>query len=247
MELRGQVALVTGASRGIGQATALALAQAGAAVMVGYHQSEAGARDTLAQIEQAGGVATAYQADVADPSACEAMVQATATRFGRLDILVNNAGTALEKLLQDTTLPEWDRLTAIHLNGMFVCSRAALGYMTQQRYGRIITISSIWGITGAAGEVAYSTVKAGQIGFTKALAQEVGGWGITVNAVAPGAIATDMTADLTGEALAEWLARTPVGRLGTASEVAQIVRYLAGQQSGFITGQVWSLNGGVVV
>jgi 3-oxoacyl-[acyl-carrier protein] reductase len=247
MELRGQAALVTGAARGIGRAVALSLARDGAAVAVNYRERADQARSLVTEIEQAGGVAFAIQADVADAAACTAMVEAVLKRFGRVDVLVNNAGNALEKLLLDTELAEWDRLMAVHLRGMYACTRAALPAMISARYGRIINISSIWGISGAAGEVAYSAAKAGQIGFTKALAREVGSAGITVNAVAPGAIATDMNADLTGDALADWLARTPVGRLGTAQEVAEVVRFLAGPGAGFVTGQVWSPNGGVVV
>jgi 3-oxoacyl-[acyl-carrier protein] reductase len=247
MELQGQAALVTGASRGIGRAVARALAEGGAAVMIGYRERQDLALEVAQAIRAGGGEAEAVQLDVADPAACEAAVAATVRRFGRIDILVNNAGTALEKLLLDTTLDEWNRLVAIHLTGVFAATRAALPHMIARRYGRVITISSIWGITGAAGEVAYSAVKAGQNGFTRALAQEVGSLGITVNAVAPGAIATEMNAGLTGEALAEWLAQTPVGRLGTPEEVAALVRFLAGPNGAFITGQVISPNGGVVV
>ena len=247
MELNGQVALVTGASRGIGRACALALAAAGAAVVVGYREQCEAADAVVRQITALPeGKAFAMQADMTDPDACRALV-AAAERFGRLDILVNNAGHALERLLLDTTDADWDVMMAVHLRGMFACTRAALTPMTTQRYGRIINISSIWGISGAAGEVAYSTAKAGQIGFTRALAREVGSLGITVNAVAPGAIDTDMNANLTGEDLAEWIARTPVGRLGTAAEVATVVRFLAGPEAGFVTGQVISPNGGVVI
>ena len=247
MELAGQVALVTGASRGIGRATARLLAADGATVVVNYREQQAAAESLVAEIAAAGGKALAWQADVADAHACQRMVEATVERFGRLEILVNNAGHALEKLLLDTDLEEWDRLMAVHLRGMYACSRAVLAPMVAQRYGRIITVSSIWGISGASFEVAYSAMKAGQMGFTKALAQEMGSAGITVNCVAPGAIDTEMNADLTGEALAAWLDRTPVGRLGTPGEVARVIRFLAGPGAGFITGQVWSPNGGVVV
>ena len=147
----------------------------------------------------------------------------------------------------DTTPAEWQDLLAVHLTGMYACTRAALPHMLARRYGRIITVSSIWGITGAAGEVAYSAVKAGQNGFTRALAQEVGPFGITVNAVAPGAIDTEMNSFLQGDDLQEWLSKVPVGRLGTPQEVAALVRFLAGPGAGFITGQVISPNGGVVV
>lgn len=247
MELQGQVALVTGGSRGIGRGIAWALAAGGARVMIAYRERQELAESLAQEIRASGGEAGIIQLDVADAAACERAVAATQERFGRLDILVNNAGTALEKLLLDTSLAEWERLCAIHLTGMYACTKAALPQMIAQRHGRVITISSIWGISGAAGEVAYSAVKAGQNGFTRALAQEVGGFGITVNAVAPGAIETEMNAHLQGEELQEWLAQTPVGRLGTVEEVAALVRFLAGPSAGFITGQVISPNGGVVI
>lgn len=246
-ELAGQAALVTGASRGIGRAIALEIAAAGAAVMVAYHRQREKAEAVAAAIRASGGEAAPFQLDVRDPAACEAAVAATVDRFGRIDVLVNNAGTALEKLLVDTTPAEWADLVAVHLTGMYACTRAALPHMVARRYGRIITISSIWGITGAAGEVAYSAVKAGQNGFTRALAQEVGAFGVTVNAVAPGAIDTEMNSFLHGDDLEEWLRRVPAGRLGTPEEVAALVRFLAGPRAGFITGQVISPNGGAVV
>lgn len=247
MEIKGQAALVTGASRGIGRACARALAEAGAAVMIGYREQEEMALSLARAIQEGGGEAACFQVDVGDPAACEAAVAATVRRFGRIDILINNAGTALEKLLLDTSLAEWHSLVAVHLTGMYACTRAALPHMIGRRYGRVVTISSIWGITGAAGEVAYSAVKAGQNGFTRALAQEVGPFGVTVNAVAPGAIETDMNAALRGEDLVAWLDRTPVGRLGTPGEVAAVVKFLASPAAGFLTGQVISPNGGVVV
>jgi len=246
-ELAGQAALVTGASRGIGRAVALALAAGGASVMLTYLRQRERAEAAAEEIRSAGGEAEVLQCDVRDAAACEAAVAATVQRFGRIDVLVNNAGTALEKLLLDTTLDDWNDLVAVHLTGMYACTRAALPHMIARRYGRVITISSIWGISGAAGEVAYSAVKAAQNGFTRALAQEVGAFGITVNAVAPGAIDTEMNMFLQGDDLADWLERVPVGRLGTPEEVAGLVRYLAGPGAGFITGQVISPNGGVVV
>lgn len=244
MELTGQVALVTGASRGIGRAIALHLAAQGANVVINYRERADAAAEVVNLIPEQ---AIALKADVADPGACRSLVQAAVDRFGRLDILVHNAGHALEKLLMDTEQEEWDRMLAVHLTGMYALTRAALPHMIARQYGRIINISSIWGITGASYEVAYSTAKAGQIGFTKALAQEAGPWGITVNAVAPGWIETDMNADLTGEALSLWLQKTPVGRLGTPAEIAEVVGFLAGPRAGFITGQIISPNGGVVV
>ncbi len=248
MELMGQVALVTGASRGIGRSIALQLASAGAAVAVNYLSQAEAAEAVVAEITARGGRAFAWQADVADAAACAAMVGQTVARYGRIDILINNAGNWSQNLLADTSVEEWDRFMAIHLRGVYACSRAALKHMVPQGHGRIVTISSIWGMTGAAMEVPYSAAKAGQIGFTKALAQEVGPAGITVNAVAPGAIQTDMNEVLEpGPALQEWLARTPVRRLGTPDEIGAVVRFLVGPQAGFITGQVISPNGGVVV
>ncbi|MDF2629606.1 MAG: 3-oxoacyl-(acyl-carrier protein) reductase [Symbiobacteriaceae bacterium] len=247
MELTGQVALVTGASRGIGRAIALHLAAQGANVVINYRERADAANEVAETIRKAGGQTEAIQGDVADPKACRHLVQTAVDRFGRLDILIHNAGHALEKLLLDTEQDEWDRMLAVHLTGMYALTRAALPHMITRRYGRIINMSSIWGITGASYEVAYSTAKAGQIGFTKAMAQEAGPWGITVNAVAPGWIETEMNADLTGEALDLWLQKTPVGRLGTPLEIAEVVGFLAGPKAGFITGQIISPNGGVVV
>jgi 3-oxoacyl-[acyl-carrier protein] reductase len=237
-ELAGKRALVTGGSRGIGAAIVRALAREGAQVFFTYKQAADEARKIAAETG-----ATPLQLDLADAAAVERFAGA----LGPIEVLVNNGGHALEKLLLDTTPAEWDELMAVHLRAPFLLSRALLPGMIQRRWGRIINISSIWGIAGAAGEVAYSAAKAGQIGLTKALAQEVGPLGITVNCVAPGAISTAMTAELTGEALDEWLARTPVGRLGTPEEIAAVVTFLARPGAGFITGQVWSPNGGVVI
>lgn len=245
--LRGQAALVTGGSRGIGRAAALALARSGAAVAVGYLSRRAEAEAVVQSLLQFGGTAIALAVDVRDAAACRRAVDETVRAFGRLDILVNNGGTSLEKLFLDTTLSEWEEQMAVHLRSVYACTHAALPGMIERRHGRIINISSIWGIAGGAGEVAYSAAKAGQIGFTKALAKEVGGFGITVNAVAPGAIDTEMNAGLKGADLERWLEGTPVGRLGTAEEVAEVIRFLAGPGAGFVTGQVLSPNGGVVI
>jgi 3-oxoacyl-[acyl-carrier protein] reductase len=247
MRLAGQVAIVTGASRGIGAAAALALAREGAAVLVGYRDRTEEARAVVRAIQEAGGGALAWQADLTDPQAATRMVEEAVARWGRVDILVNNAGTALEKLLLDTTPEEWDSQMAVHLRGAYACSRSALRPMLEARRGRIINISSIWGITGAAGEVAYSTAKAGLIGFTKALAKEVGRFGITVNAVAPGLIRTEMLSGYTEAELAELTEQTPAGRVGTPEEVAAAVLYLASPEAAFLTGQVISPNGGLVI
>lgn len=247
MRLQGQVALVTGASRGIGAAIAQALAREGTAVLVGYRERAADAQRLVEAMAAEGAQAIAWQVDVTDLRACTRAVEEALHRWGRLDILVNNAGTALDKLLLDTEPAEWEHLMAVHVTGAYACARAALRPMLSAGYGRIINISSIWGLTGAAGEVAYSTAKAGLIGFTKALAKEVGRQGITVNAVAPGVIQTEMLAGLTEADLAELAEQAPVGRIGTAAEVAAAVLYLASPEAGFMTGQVVSPNGGMVI
>lgn len=237
--LAGRTALVTGGSRGIGRAIVTTLSALGASVLFTYKQATA---EAAAVADQTG--ATALQLDLGDAQAVEAFTQHLP---GPVSILVNNAGHSLEKLLLDTTTPEWDEMMAVHVRAPFQLARALLPGMMRQGWGRIINISSIWGMVGGAGEVAYSAAKAAQLGLTKALAQEVGTQGITVNAVAPGWIQTEMTAHLTGEAVAEWLDRTPVGRFGTVDEVAAVVAFLCRPEAGFITGQVWSPNGGVVI
>lgn len=242
--LTGRVALVTGGSRGIGRAIALALAGAGARVAVGYHQRQAEAEAVVAAIREAGGEAVAFQADLGDPAQAAALVERAAARWGRLDILVNNAGIALYKLLLDTTPAEWQRLLAVDLGGTIACSRAAIPHMLAAGWGRIINISSVWGLVGAAGEVVYSAAKAGVIGFTKALAKELARAGITVNAVAPGAIETEMLAHLSPEERTALAGEIPMGRLGRPEEVAAAVLFLASPDAGYITGQVLSPSGG---
>lgn len=244
---QGRVALVTGASGGIGQAIALALARAGAHVSIGYYRHHERAQALCRRIEGLGVQALPLKADLTHADDAAGLVERTEAALGRVDILVNNAGIALAKLLIDTTLDEWEAMMAIHLRGTFACTKAALPGMIRRRFGRIINISSMWGQVGAANEVAYSTAKAGLIGFTKALAQEVGMCGITVNAVAPGVIETDMLADYGPEDRADLVDRTPVGRLGTPDDVARIVRWLAEDASDFITGQIIAPNGGIVV
>lgn len=244
---QGRVALVTGASGGIGQAIALALARAGAHVSIGYFRRRERAEELCHRIEALGVQALPLQADLTKAEDAAGLVERTEAAFGRVDILVNNAGIALAKLLIDTTLEEWEAMMAVHLRGTFACTKAALPGMIRRRFGRIINISSMWGQVGAANEVAYSTAKAGLIGFTKALAQEVGMCGITVNAVAPGVIDTEMLADYSPEERADLVERTPVGRLGTPDDVARIVRWLAEDGSDFVTGQIIAPNGGIVV
>lgn len=247
MDCRDRIALVTGASGGIGGAVAVALAQGGAKVAVAYHQNVTRAGAVVEEIASIGGEALLVQADLTDPDAASDLIATVERSFGRLDVLVNNAGTSLEKLLIDTTLAEWDHVMNLHLRAAYICCKRALPGMIQRRYGRIVNITSMWGQVGAACEVAYSAAKAGLIGLTKALAKEVGGAGITINAVAPGVIVTDMLAGYDDEALDQLVRETPVARLGVPSDVARVVRFLAADATDFITGQVVAANGGFVV
>lgn len=245
-QLTGQVAIVTGAARGIGRAIALALAQEGAAVVVNYRVQAEAAEQVVQAIRALGSDAVAVQADVTRPEDARALAAAALERWGRIDILVNNAGTALYRLLLDTSVEEWDAMMAVHLRGAFNCTQAVLPHMIRAGRGRIINISSIWGQVGAANEVAYSTAKAGLIGFTRALAKEVGRAGITVNAVAPGAIETDMLNGLSAEERAQLAAEIPLSRLGQPEDAAAAVVFLASAAGGYLTGQVISPNGGMV-
>jgi len=243
--LEGKTAVVTGAARGIGRAIAVALAQHGASVVVNYRERARAAEEVVRIARAAGADAVAVQGDVSEEAAARKVVAAGAERWGKVDILVNNAGVAHYGLLLDTTVEQWDRLMGVHLRGAFNCTRAALPAMIRNGYGRIINIASVWGRVGAANEVAYSTAKAGLIGFTKALAKEVGRGGITVNAVAPGVIETDMLNGLSPEEKAALAEATPVGRLGSPEDVAGIVAYLASPAGGFVTGQIIGADGGM--
>jgi 3-oxoacyl-[acyl-carrier protein] reductase len=250
--LTGQVALVTGGSKGIGRATVLALAEAGADVALSYSaQADAraghpGIADSTADEARALGVrALTLEADVADPASAEVMVDSTIKGLGRLDILVNNAGIARDNLAIRMSDAEWDLVIAIDLSAAFHVSRAALKRMFRQRSGRIINVSSIAGIMGNPGQANYSAAKAGLIGLTKTLAREMGPRGITVNAVAPGFIETDMTAALGDKVLNSALGAIPLGRAGKAEEVAAAIRFLALPEAGYITGCVLQIDGGM--
>lgn len=244
--LHGHNAIVTGASRGIGRAIALHLAVAGANVVINYRQNEALAVDVVSTCRQFGVQALAVRADVSQAQEVAALVQTAAVNIGPPTILVNNAGIARSGLLLDTTEDEWDALMNANLKSPFLCAKAVLPLMIQNGYGRIINISSIWGLAGGSFEVAYSASKGGLIALTKALAKEMGPSGITVNAVAPGAVQTDMLGHLDPEALQMLAEETPVGRLGTPEDVAAAVLFLALPTSSFITGQVLSPNGGLI-
>ena len=238
-----RVALVTGASRGIGAAVARALAAKGYCVAVHYNRSGAQALALAAELPEA----IAVQADMADAQAVQRMVERVAAHYGRIDVLVNNAGIALWKLAMDTTVEEWDRIFDVNVRGAFAATRAALPYMVDQQGGSIINVSSMWGQVGASCEVAYSASKAALIGFTRALAKEMGGAGIRVNCICPGVIATDMIASFDEDAIADLEAETPLGRIGVPEDIAQTAVFLAGQESAFITGQVIGVNGGFVI
>lgn len=231
-------ALITGGSRGIGRACVEELCRLGWSVTFCFLNHEEEARALAARTG-----ATAVRCDVGDWDAASALVEAVAAGGG-LDLLVNNAAVSLVGLTQDVTRGEWERLLAVNLTGPFACVRAALPHMIRRGGGRIVNVSSVWGVKGASCEAAYSATKAALIGLTRALAQEVGPAGITVNAVAPGVIDTDMNANLTGEDRAELAERTPLGRLGTPEDVARAVAYLASEDAGFVTGQVLGVDGG---
>jgi 3-oxoacyl-[acyl-carrier protein] reductase len=242
--LAGKVALVTGASRGIGRATALALADAGAAVAVGFSANESAAYEVAAVIRDSGGRAATLQADLADVAAATALVERAIAELGAVHIVVNNAGITRDNLAVRISDADWDDVLAVDLSAAFRICRAALRPMLRQRDGRIINIASVAGVVGNPGQANYSAAKAGLIGLTKALCREVGSRGITVNAVAPGFIDTDMTRAL-GDALDSAIAAVPLRRVGSAEEVAAAVRFLALPEAAYITGHVLHVDGGL--
>ena len=239
--------LITGASGGIGSAVAERFAQAGCRVALHYHHAHAQALALEERLRRSGAEVFAVQADVTDERETQAMAQAVRRRLGLIDVLVNNAGIAQQKLFTDITPEEWQHMLDVNLTGAFHLCQLALPGMIRRKAGRILTVSSMWGQTGGSCEVHYSAAKAGLIGLTKALAKEEGPSGITVNCVAPGVIETDMMAAFTAEDKAALAEETPVGRLGTADEVAKLLVFLAGEDAGYITGQVFGVNGGLVI
>ena len=239
----GRCVLISGGDRGIGAAAAQAFYAAGYRVAVLYHQNA----EAAARLEKALPGCTVVQCDVASRASCELAFHTVEQALGHVDVLVCNAGIAQQKLFTDITPEEWQRMLDVNLSGAFHLCQLALPGMIHRKAGRILTVSSMWGQTGGSCEVHYSAAKAGLIGLTKALAQEDGPSGVTVNCVAPGVIDTDMMAAFTAEDKAALAEETPVGRLGSAAEVAALLVYLAGENAGYITGQVFGVNGGLVI
>lgn len=239
--------LITGAARGIGRAAAVAFAGAGYSVAVNYNKSEEAALSLCAELERLSVRALPFRADVSDKAAVNAMFAEIEKTLGAASVLVNNAGIAEQALFTDITEEMWDRMFAVNVKGAYNCAQAALPSMIHEKYGRIINVSSMWGISGASCEVHYSASKAALIGFTKALAKEVGLSGITVNCVAPGVIDTDMNGRLSEETLAELRECTPLNRIGAPADVAETILFLASEKAAFITGQTVSVDGGFIL
>jgi len=246
-DLTGKVAVVTGSSKGIGAGIAKVLAGAGAKVVVNYRSSSAAADEVVAAIAEAGGEALAVQADVSQSSDAQRLIKTAIDTFGQIDILVNNAGTTRDKLIMTMKDEDWETILQTNLSSAYYCSKAVVRPMMKKRRGRIINITSVVGLAGQAGQTNYSASKAGMIGFTKSLAKEVGARNITVNAVAPGFIPTDLTNVLPEDQINAIKDNTPLKRLGTSEEVAYAVLYLASDEAAFVTGQVLSVDGGLVM
>ena len=247
MRLANKIAIVTGGSRGIGRGIALKLASEGAKVVVNYRANAAAAEEVVGLINKQGGEASAVQADVSLMTEARRLIQTAVDAYGRLDILVNNAGTTRDMLIMLMKEDDWDLVINTNLKSVFNCCKAAARTMMKQRCGHIVNITSVSGLAGQAGQTNYSASKAGIIGFTKALAKELGARNITVNAVAPGFVYTDLTADLSQELLDMALKLTPLNRFGTPEDMANAVAFLASDEANFITGQVLSVDGGLVM
>ncbi len=247
MDLAGKSALVTGASRGIGAAIAQVLARRGARVAINYSRGSQEAQQVLDSINRDGGEAAAFPGDVTQEQAVQDMVQAILDRWQRLDILVNNAGIARDNLLIRMSVAEWQQVLDVNLNGAFLCTRAVLRGMMKQRSGRIVNVSSVIGLRGNAGQANYAAAKAGMLGLTRSTAREVASRGITVNAVAPGFVLTDMTRGLPPEVQERYLNEIPLGRPAQPQEVAEVVAFLCSPLSGYITGEVIRVDGGLAL
>ncbi|MGI6248015.1 MAG: elongation factor P 5-aminopentanone reductase [Acutalibacteraceae bacterium] len=242
--MKSKTVLITGAAGGIGSETARTFAAAGYNVALNYHTSRQAAEELEKQLVAAGCDAVSVKADVADENQVDRMFQLCEEHFGGVDILINNAGTAQQKLFTDITKSDYDRIFDTNVRGCFNCCRAALPFMIRNKSGKIINVSSIWGVSGASCEVHYSAAKAAVIGLTKALAKEVGPSGIQVNCVAPGVIRTPMNAQFDEQTLKQLADETSLGRLGTPSDVAELILFLASEKANYITGQVIGSDGG---
>ncbi len=247
LSLKDKVAVVTGASRGIGRAIALELARRGAAVVVNYNRSAEAAQEVVQTIRDFGGQAEAFQADVADFKQAQDLIKFAIQTFGNLHILVNNAGITRDQVIMLMSEEDWDEVIRVNLKSTFNCSKAAVRHMMRKRYGRIINITSVAGQIGNAGQTNYSASKAGQIGFTKALAREVASRNITVNAIAAGYIETDIWANVPEEMRQQVLQLIPLGRKGEPEEIAYAVAFLASDQAAYITGQILGVDGGMAM
>lgn len=247
LDLSGKTALVTGAGRGIGRAIAFKLGAAGAKVAVNYNASEAQAQEVVSAIKDAGGEAQAVKADVSKSDEVDAMVGALIKEWGRLDILVNNAGITRDNLMMRMSQDDWDAVLNTNLRSAYFCTRAVLRSMLRNRWGRIISLSSVVGLTGNAGQANYAAAKAGIIGFTKSVAREVGGRNITANAIAPGFIETDITAGLPDELKVSMLKTIPAERYGQPDDIANAVVFLGSDLASYINGQVLNVDGGMVM
>lgn len=245
--MEGRVVLVTGGGRGIGRAIAVRLAEGGARVAISYRSNDASARETAEMVRTTGAQCEIFKGDVASQEDVEALMKGVGEAFGPVEILVNNAGTTRDNLLMRMKDAEFDEVVATNLKGTYICTRAVLRGMIRGRWGRIINISSVVGLLGNAGQANYAASKAGMIGFTKSVAREVAGRGITANVVAPGYVETELTAGLPESIKEQILGQVPVGRFGEPEEIAEVVAFLAGDGAAYVTGQTIAVDGGMVM
>lgn len=247
LQLEDRIAIVTGASRGIGRAIAVELARRGATVVINYNQSRDAAEELASEISEIGGQSKVFQADVSSFEQAQDLVKSTVSKFGQLDILINNAGITRDKFIIMMSEDDWDAVQATNIKGTFNCSKAAIRHMMRKRYGRIINITSVAGQMGNVGQTNYSASKAAQIGFTKALAREVASRNITVNAIAAGYIDTDIWSSVSEEIQGSLVQLIPLGRKGEPEEIAYLTAFLASEQAAYITGQVIGVDGGMTM
>ena len=245
--MEGRVALVTGGGRGIGRAIAVRLAKEGARVAISYRANDATAEETARLVRGVGAECETFKGDVASPRDVEALIEGVGEVFGPVEILVNNAGTRRDNILLRMKDAEFDEVLATNLKGMYLCTRAVLRGMVRARWGRIVNVSSVVGLVGNVGQANYAASKAGMIGFTKSVAREVATRGITVNAVAPGYVETELTEELPESVKEQILNQVPVGRFGEPVEIAEVVAFLAGEGAAYVTGQTIAVDGGMVM